>query len=137
MATLTEAVFEWLVDRMTTALAVPCVQGFPSWGQPTLTPPCTALEIAAWQPGTHPRIGQGQTRQGTQYRLWFFARHELELAAMLDRFGQWTVEEASANVAGVSIRFQVEPGLRHEPQTDVLEERHALWVAITASWSVA
>lgn len=136
MAATIGAVYAAVVSQLATALAVSVGQGFPVWGRSTTSAPCAAVELFTWQPGAPTRIGQRTARQGVQFRLWLFARHEPELAILLERLAAWTAEQATCQVNGSQIDLRVGESVRHEPQTDAQEEAHAMWLLLNAAWSL-
>lgn len=136
MAATISAVYMDVVSQLAAALAVPVVQGFPVWARNTATVPCAAVELFAWQPGAPTRVGQRTARQSVQFRLWLFARHEPELATLLQRCAIWAAEQGSCQVDGSRIDLRLGDGARHEPQTDMQEEAHAMWLLLNATWSV-
>ncbi len=136
MAATIGAVYAAVVNQLTTALAVAVGQGFPVWGRSTASVPCAAVELFTWQPGAPARVGQRTARQGVQFRIWLFARHEPELATLLQRCAVWAAEQGFCQVDGSQIDLRLGDGVRHEPQTDVQDEAHAMWLLLNAAWSV-
>ena len=127
-------VFEYFVAQAESKLSVNCVKGFPDWARPAVVTPCAALELAAWSPGIPRRIGQNQARQSVTLRLWLFARHEPELAQMLDSLATWA-EDGEAPVVGSS-RLTVNwlEGQRHFSETGSQAEAHGFTVPLSVTW---
>ncbi|HNU04163.1 MAG TPA: hypothetical protein PKL67_08410 [Anaerolineae bacterium] len=127
--------YEWIISGAGAALGVSVVQGFPTWGRPTLTPPVTALELFSWTPALPARIGQARARQSASFTFSLFARNEGEMLAMLDSFGAWGLGNASAEINGQRVDVGLSDGQRYQSETGAQQEAYAFQVTISCAWS--
>lgn len=127
-------VFEYFVLSAEAELGVNCVKGYPDWARPAATPPCAALELATWGTSIPTRIGQNQTRQALGLRLWVFARHEPELAELLDSLAAWATDGEAPVVDGRRLDVRWLDGQRHVNETGSQAEAHGFWVLMAVAW---
>ena len=127
-------VFEYFAGQAEAKLGVTCVKGFPDWARPAAVPPCAALELATWASGTPKRIGQNQARQEVGLRLYVFARHEPELASLLDSLADWMLDGEAPVVGSSRLSVNWREGQRHLNETGTQQEAHGFVVLLTAAW---
>jgi hypothetical protein len=130
-------IYEHLVADGETNLGVSVVKGFPDWARSDLalaTLPIAAVELAASSPGDHTRIGHPQARQTLVFRVYIFARHEVQLCEMLESLTTWAANKGREEISSRSVTFTQLDGQRWEPVSDAQQEKHAWWLALRATW---
>jgi hypothetical protein len=129
------AVLAWFVAQLGSALGCAVIGGYPSWGQPALTPPLAALELRSWLPDSATRVGQGQPRHSVTWRIYLFGPHEPGLLALVQACAAWAKTAGRASTAADQpFSLALTQGQRYDPLTDASQERYAFWFDVTTIW---
>lgn len=130
-----QELYDHVVTDLVAATGANVIKGFPNWGRPNLTPPVLALEILSWFPSRPTRIGEKRARQSIQLQVWVFARHEPELAELLDSIAAWDAAKGPTTVDTNTVEFTLSEGQRHFSTTGTEQEDHAFRLILNTAWT--
>lgn len=130
-----QELYDFVLTEVAAATGLNVVKGFPNWGRPNLVPPVAALEILSWFPSRPTRVGEKRARQSLQFQIWVFARHEPELADMLESISAWDAARGPATVDTNRVEFVMSEGQKHFNQSGAEQEDHAFRLILNAAWT--
>lgn len=127
-------VFAALMTAVQEATGLTMIKGYPDWARPVADLPLAALELATFQPGQLGRIGHGNPRCTMTVRIYLFARHELELCALLDAMQTFTGQNG-CTLDGQRVDWCWQSAERYAPEVAVQQERHVFVYQYDVTWS--
>ena len=132
--TLTD-VFSGLAAVLQSGAGLTVIKGYPDWARTTASLPLGALELAAQAPVYASRLGQHAARREVAFRVYVFARHELELCDLLDAMQAFTDQQARFELNDQRVDLRLQSAERYTPEASVQQERHAFVYQYSTTWS--